>query len=1154
MRKTRRTLRLVLVAERTAGVLSVYVLMSTGLIVLDALVVLPALFRTINFVVGVAALLWILHIWIIPATQFHPALVDIARRIERLVPSLRGRLGSALDFESAGTKTPFTSSVQENALSTLIASQPIHIINTQRARRSWLKCLGLFALVAIATTAQPERTAIGIERLIRPWSGARWPATTEVKSLVDVTHAASGIPVLLQATLLRGDKSTVDVAVEWTATQRDGTTTTRSARMPLQPDGTFEFLLEPGDADRIRFVFSTRDSETLEQIIRFVDPPEVKHISLRTNPPEYAASLAGSTEFDTDVFAAAEGQTIRIDPILEGSQVVLGVMLTEDVPCPPADDAARVHWLKTQVGLDNPPPDLKLECDARIWTIRWCAATNISAELFPTDSRGLSALAPIRLIVDVAQDEPPLVSIQEPTEDIRVLANAVVELKANLSDDIGIAWSGIEIQRTRVGEGMTQVRSDHRDLQGQTAAISESISPIELGSQPGDQLEVRVTVQDVFGQATQSRLAVESAVRRIRIISRAQFEEDVSTAVEALRVQVTRADARQVETMRTTALDRRSLMQQVEVGERVSAAQAATEQLKKRLDQNGLGGEALAQSLREASRLLGDAVEHAGEARDALSEASEETSDVAREQQESSARTAQESVRDDLASAAALLERDEDTWTLRRDIERIAERLDAAQQKRDQSSARSQGQTPGELSPEDRETIESAAAETDTAAQQARDLVEELHERSKALQQTQPERSQALRDAAENAEQSGLVESVEKSAQATRQNQSQAAAEAAANAREALDQLQEDLEQEEQLQLEILKRRLASLTESIQSLVSTSTVIERMVADVTEVIPPLEPIGSLYKNTMAVIDEALAVGADGVSVARHLTRAAEHQATAATTLRSEKPSLQSLGESMAHSTESLNAALSESRAQEQQAEEQAQIALLERLHGRYSALLAQQATILSDTQLLMNGDWSGRRRLIECRRIAEEESAVLTSLDAIGAGEDVVSSAAFQEAHRVAREAAVGAIATLREGTTDDWVLAREETVLGVIGGFVGALAQEQQARDRFARDQLSNQNQNAGGGAPPQGDQDPIPPIAELRVLKALQTQIAARTRRIAEGGVQLPGEIADLSARQKAVADLAEKLAKSLEEKAEDEKTEKTNENPLSGAILER
>jgi hypothetical protein len=90
----------------------------------------------------------------------------------------------------------------------------------------------------------------------------------------------------------------------------------------------------------------------------------------------------------------------------------------------------------------------------------------------------------------------------------------------------------------------------------------------------------------------------------------------------------------------------------------------------------------------------------------------------------------------------------------------------------------------------------------------------------------------------------------------------------------------------------------------------------------------------------------------------------------------------------------------------------------------------------------------------------------------------------------------------------------------------------EQPDADEFAEQQQSAEGGEGGGEGPQQG---PIPPVAEIKILRSMQRALAERTKAVAERGAtanetELRQAVAELAARQQRIIELATKIAEKL------------------------
>jgi hypothetical protein len=111
--------------------------------------------------------------------------------------------------------------------------------------------------------------------------------------------------------------------------------------------------------------------------------------------------------------------------------------------------------------------------------------------------------------------------------------------------------------------------------------------------------------------------------------------------------------------------------------------------------------------------------------------------------------------------------------------------------------------------------------------------------------------------------------------------------------------------------------------------------------------------------------------------------------------------------------------------------------------------------------------------------------------------------------------------------------------VLQVLRGLATALAEQAAARNPFEDAQAQGGEQAGGGGGGGEGeDEEPVvPPVAELKVLRAVQQSLAERTRAVGAG--TLPAEMLEVVAQRQAdIAALAEKVREEVEKRMQEQR----------------
>ncbi len=475
---------------------------------------------------------------------------------------------------------------------------------------------------------------------------------------------------------------------------------------------------------------------------------------------------------------------------------------------------------------------------------------------------------------------------------------------------------------------------------------------------------------------------------------------------------------------------------------------------------------------------------------------------------ERDAAEAQEDVREELADLAELLDRGEDAWVVSRKIQEMAEDLAELRERTSDLADETVGRERAELTDEERRELDDIAREQAELGDAADELIEELEARGESMDRADPAQAAGLREAAREAREQGLEDRMREAEDRARENQLQQAGAAQQQAAEALERMQETIEESRKAQVAELQRRIASLVEGLRGLVEASEneiiALARIEGpdDAENLAKRSRSLITLNGNTLAVAAEAAAAGPDGDRIARLVERAGGSQGAAIGDLRADPARIDESRDNQERALSSLREALELAEdAAEELAEEQAEERRRDLL-AAYSEVLEVQAGIIAETKgiRIAEGERLGRRSLMTSRRLATDEETLGRRIDSIrDEFEEITDSLVFSMTHRNIRSWIDSATAGLREGRPDDATIEFEILVLEALGGLATSLDQDAPDDDPFA------DGENGGGGGEGQGGQqegsppDPlIPPIAELKMLRAAQQQILDATRRL--------------------------------------------------------
>ncbi|MHC4141449.1 MAG: hypothetical protein ACYSUF_06050, partial [Planctomycetota bacterium] len=231
---------------------------------------------------------------------------------------------------------------------------------------------------------------------------------------------------------------------------------------------------------------------------------------------------------------------------------------------------------------------------------------------------------------------------------------------------------------------------------------------------------------------------------------------------------------------------------------------------------------------------------------------------------------AQEEVRQELTDLIMLLDRDEDTWVAMR---RLEELLDAQTELEAEAAAvgrRTLGRSWEELTSGEQSDLDRMARRQSDLADQGRQLIDDLRRRADELEEVDPLGASSMRGAADSGERRELSRDMENASERVAQNQLRTARTAQQAARRTLQQMLQNMRETSRANAQELLRRLASLIESIERLI---TVQENELAALERAIDGGDFTGRdramirLNQNTQNVAEEARTAGQESRRIA-----------------------------------------------------------------------------------------------------------------------------------------------------------------------------------------------------------------------------------------------------------------------------------------------
>ena len=433
--------------------------------------------------------------------------VELSGHLEHCFPGLRGRLATAVEFlERDVSPTVGSPELQrrliEQTTSDVRSLNFAEVLDQREARRSALTLAALCGVALLLAAANSAAAATAIKRLLL--SDQRWPKSVELQlvqgdlspvrfSEVEPLRSLQGQPLDLFVINTRGSLPQ-PVLVEFrqrghlpqseplrTATLRDAADVAREAaaiRLPID-EGLIEFRAVAGD-----------DHEMPWHKLWITPPPKLESFRVQVVPPNYTGEASTTLP---------EGAT-QVRALL-GSRLKLTARATRPI--------RAASWDAGPVSVSSSGRDLGFEL-----TVMRVGSTTQRLSL--TDRNRFENSTALRLEVIGVADPPPSVSLEDPATDQLVTAIATIRVQATVKDDRKLRETGLEYQVVRTprseqspdvgvratngdratdGEDWQVENLPHEDAQRE-AVVRRDWSLSELHPVVGDRIALRVVASD----------------------------------------------------------------------------------------------------------------------------------------------------------------------------------------------------------------------------------------------------------------------------------------------------------------------------------------------------------------------------------------------------------------------------------------------------------------------------------------------------------------------------------------------------------------------------------------------------------------------------------------------------------------------------------
>ena len=1113
--------------------------------------------------VGVGAWAVVRFVW--PALRFSPSLSEMALRVERQ-PSgrggeMRGLLASAVELAEAPAGDAVSASMRDRVIAEAQArwGRPgaWSVLRPRFALRALVLFVGMVAAGATLAAIDPGLARTGAERMLLPWTGTEWPRRQVAVDATGVSVHPIDEALAMRAAVVKTNRGAgrTPVRVLYRGVTDAGAGAWRSAlltgqkRRAGQMGGElYERLIDPAEvlADAagvhegwIEYRFETDDDETVAERVRVVVPPAVVGASLSVEVPAYALSAAERADLARGSgieMGVGDDERALVGRVLAGSRVEMEVRLNKAVP---EDEGAA--WASE---LREHGRGVSVTQDGDRMRISGVVNSTVRVPIVVTDEYGLTSRDEAVYVLDVIADAAPEPIVREPDHDEQLVATAVVDVSGDARDDLGLVRVALETQVARApadSEGAPAAGNGEwealavRELAGVAeGGISGRLDLGALGVRSGDEVWLSVVATDSYGAAEMGREPVRSRVRRLRVISASDLMAQMQAELGALRRAAMRLDEQQGELAGRVAEGEASAelsAAQRGLTDRIAAQAGTLERMAARQSRNGIEDAGLEGMIRDAASAIAEAATASSAAAERIDEA-ERGEGEAQERAAEAAAEDQQRVRDELAGLIDQLDRGEDGWVARRSIERLIEEQREVMEQTGAAGERMLGREGDQLTPTEQTELDKIAERQRELARRAAEAIDEIGERGRQLSEADPAQSAAMAEAERQGREQGVAQELEQAADAVQENQTTNAQSGQQAAMDAMEQMLEELDNADRQRNAALMRKLASLIESLETLVGVQeSAIERLAAAMGgEQVAGLDAeMIRLRTNTLAV--SADADGAELAVVRGLIERATEAQGLAIEALRHEPMDGATANRREQESLLRLREALAEAQKQEDEAQQAEQDQKRREIRQAYREQLEQEV-VLRDEAAGLVGQALSRRERASVRGLGQRQESVRTALaDLLKSTTELNDAAVFALAHRRLDQLTGRAAEGLGLGEVSASSVRDQDSAIALLRSLVDVLGQTSPDQSEFDEGADGGGGGGSGGGGG-EGEPEPLlPPIAELMLLRAMQAEVAALTREIHEGGGE-EAAVRELGALQKEIADEARGLIERMQE----------------------
>ena len=509
--------------------------------------------------IWLAATGWAAWRYLLRPLRSPPNETDLAKAIHRRWTLETPDLISAAEFEAAGVTdtvgAPLLQQVTISRAQLQLATVPWRqVIDKRPVGIACGMALASLAVSGVLTWTRPELTAIGAMRLLSPASDLDWPRRTTLVYLnadlerIDTARdpalrAGQGDPLTVYVENLEGSLPARVIYERRAAsgspergelrqtTLRDKLGQSHTVAVATLPTtGPFEFRAQGGDDDRAPWI-----------AVDVVPPPKVELFEITITPPPYSGRSVETLKTGVGHLQGLVGSQVQIRCRSAGPLKSVQVN--------------RGNEARQLIALDSTQREFE-------WTWEIASAERTTYWLDLVDPYDLRAANPPRYEIRGVADLEPVVTLAVPATDLRVTAEAEIEISGEARDDLGLARVELAYEIPNIADPTAGTITKTIPLgpppigANQSAVTEHAVKTIwnlaDLKLNPGAQVRFWLQATDQYNLNGAQGQTGRSATRVLSILSEPDKRQELAARQTQLADQIAQLRDKQESLTETT--------------------------------------------------------------------------------------------------------------------------------------------------------------------------------------------------------------------------------------------------------------------------------------------------------------------------------------------------------------------------------------------------------------------------------------------------------------------------------------------------------------------------------------------------------------------------------------------------------------------------